>query len=382
MTVNSEGSLIIVQPTSFCNIDCKYCYVPGRNAKTRMSLETLESIFKGVLKSPTTRDVATFVYHAGEPLVMGKDFYRQATSILNKQSQILERPAKQAIQTNATLVDEEWVHIFSDIGMEVGVSIDGPDFIHDQYRVTRNGSSTHNKVLTGVRLLQQGGVEFTVIMVLTQFALDFPDEIYHFFIDNNIRHIGFNIDEFGANPYESSYTKNSWEETVARYKQFMRRFLHLVDTGGGKIVVREFTKHYATMVRHARKREGLVNGVATPLDILSFDINGNFSTFSPELINAKSPVFGNFLIGNILQQDVAEALESEKFKNLNDEIQRGVQACRDSCQYWSFCGGGSPADKFFEHGRFDVTETTACKIHLQNLVDVMFEHILVRPEPH
>lgn len=375
-----EGTLAIIQPTSFCNIDCKYCYVSGRSIKKQMTIETLDRIFSGVLESKYTRDTVVFCYHAGEPLVMPKSYYRKATELLLHHCERLNRNAKQAIQTNAILIDNEWIEIFRAANMEIGVSIDGPAFIHNANRVTRSGKSTHDSVMKGVKLLQDAGLSFTVIMVLTTEGLDYADEIYDFFVENGIKSVGFNIDEFGANSHVSSFsaTDSKYMEIIERYRNFMKRLLFRIDQDGGKLVVREFAKFASIAAKRASGEKEIINGVIVPLDILSFDMEGNYITFSPELISANSERFGDLFMGNIAIQPVDGIFSNEKYLNIKQEIQRGVSLCKSTCKYWTFCGGGSPADKFFETGRFDVSETIACKVHMQELVDVFLDFMVAK----
>lgn len=370
-----KGTLVVLQPTSFCNIDCKYCYLPNRSSTKRMSEAVLENILSVVLRSPQVQPPVTFVHHAGEPLTLPKDYYRAFSERLSYYATKYDREAEQSIQTNATLVDAEWVELFKRYGIGLGVSIDGPQFIHDRNRVTRSENGTHEKVMRGVKLLQQADLDFNVIMVLTDFALDYPDEIYEFFVENDIKYVGFNIDEFGATPYISSYVNGDWDVVVQRYRYFMKRLLELVDMGEGRLVVREFTKIAASLLRDANGQKRIFNGVRTPLNILNFDVDGNFSTFSPELLNAKSEEYGDFLMGNIYEHEIQDILGLPKFQRIHHSIEIGADICGDTCNYWRFCGGGSPADKFFEFGRFDVAETTACKIHKKVMIDVYLEHL-------
>ena len=101
---------------------------------------------------------------------------------------------------------------------------------------------------------------------------------------------------------------------------------------------------------------------------------GNISTYSPELFGVDTLRYGTFRMGNV-RDGPLELIESNPtFVAVAKEIAAGVQACKASCEYWGFCGGGPPANKFFEHGRFDVTETLFCRIHKKTLVDVVLDY--------
>src|SRR5579862_7910824 len=221
---NNQEQLIVLQPTPFCNIDCKYCYLPHRASTQRMPVEVMRRIYSEVFRCKQFGDPITFVWHAGEPLSVPPNFYREAFDLALRINAPFGRKFSQNIQTNATLINSTWIELFQQYSVGVGVSIDGPAFIHDQQRVTRSGSGTHAKVMAGVKQLQDAHIPFNVIMVLTRFALDYPDEVFNFFVDNGIEAIGFNIDELeGMNQLSSNQSENALE----KYKAFMRRFVDL-----------------------------------------------------------------------------------------------------------------------------------------------------------
>ena len=99
-----------------------------------------------------------------------------------------------------------------------------------------------------------------------------------------------------------------------------------------------------------------------PLRILNFDVEGNFSTFCPELVAATSQKYGDFVMGNIMREGLADLATNPVFQQVHREIEEGLALCEQTCPYWNYCGGGEPSSKFFEHGRFDVAETTTCRI--------------------
>jgi uncharacterized protein len=274
-------------------------------------------------------------------------------------------------QTNATLIDDAWALFFIKHDVKVGVSIDGPDFIHDRNRVTRSGSGTHAKAMNGIRVLQKHNINFSTICVLTNFALDYPAEMYQFFVTNNISQVGFNIDEQEGTNKQSSYSQVGVEE---RYKKFLRQLLELTINGQGKLTVREFAWFVPLVLSSNNSVSNPDNATATPMRLLTFDYMGNYSTFDPELAGADSQRFGNFRMGNILVNSLDSITLNDVFKRVDAEIQDGIRMCEQTCRYWTICGGGFPANKYFEHGRFDVTETIACRIYRKATADVIFDY--------
>ena len=100
-----------------------------------------------------------------------------------------------SFQTNGTLINPAWCDFIKKNQVRIGVSVDGPAFLHDAHRKTRKGKGTHDRVMAGIRCLQERGIEFHVISVLTQEALDHPEEIFRFYVENGIQRVGFNIEE-------------------------------------------------------------------------------------------------------------------------------------------------------------------------------------------
>lgn len=190
--------LLVVQPTPYCNLDCDYCYLPDRGDRTQLSLELLEVAVERVLDSPYFEGQFTLLWHAGEPLMAPIAFYDQASARLR---QLLERrglPAGtivQSLQTNATVINGAWCDCFERNDIHVGVSMDGPAFLHDAHRVTRTGLPTHGAVMRGIDWLVRRQIAFQVICVLTADALDHADGLFDFFLEHGITDVGFNMEE-------------------------------------------------------------------------------------------------------------------------------------------------------------------------------------------
>ena len=373
--------LVILQQSPFCNIDCRYCYLPHRSHKERMSPATLEKIYTAVFECPLIRDPITFLWHAGEPLAVGHAFMEQAFALSAEVNQRYQRTYTHNIQTNGTLLDARWVDIFQRYAVGVGLSLDGPEFIHNQQRVARNGRGTHQQVIRGVKLLQEAGIQFEVIMVLTYLALEYPDEIFDFFDLHQIKGLALNIDEIEGVHRSSSYDQSGAAE---RYRRFMKRFLARIWESPGKMRARELYSMIPFIVDpKTRIGDGdSFNNTNVPLQIITFDYRGKYSTFCPEFSGTKSTNYGDFVMGDVHTDPIENIFQNEVFRQVNTDVQRGVDLCRSTCQYWSLCGGGAPSNKYFETGRLDVAETKHCRIHVKvladTILDVLSEHLDVQ----
>lgn len=362
--------LLILQPTPFCNINCSYCYLPNRQSTRRMSRETLEQIFRWVFASGLARDRFTLLWHAGEPLVLPVSFYADAMAALEVYS-ARKVPVDHSFQTNGMLIDEEWCEFIRAQDIHMGVSVDGPAFLHDRYRRTRQGKGTLNKTLCGIDLLHRYEIPFHVLTVLTADALDHPDELFDFYRSHHIQQIGFNMEEI-----EGPHTSSSLEapEMIDRFRRFFARFVDLACSSDPPMFVREFDTS-ATALLHCRFGAETRTQENRPGAIVNVDCDGNFSTYSPELLGISSPHYGSFSLGNVFRESWHDALASKKLQLLDDDIRRGLDRCRETCRYFPFCGGGAPSNKYFENGTFASSETLFCRLHKKVCLDVALDKL-------
>jgi uncharacterized protein len=362
--------LLVLQPTPFCNIDCAYCYLPNRTSTKRVPEPVLERTFAEVFGCGIVRQPFTVVWHAGEPLVLPPAFYESAISLLDRHN-VAGIPISHSFQTNATLLDDAWCDFIQARQLRIGVSVDGPDFLHDRFRKTRRGEPTLPRVLEGMRRLRDRGIPFHVITVLTRASLDYPDELFDFYVNHGVDRVGFNVEEIEG-PHASSTL--SEPDVRPAFARFLSRFYDLAAAARPPLVVREFASARSALL-HAPNGKGRPDQQTTPFAILSVDCEGNFSTFSPELLGLRSSQYGDFALGNILTTSLSDVLSSERLQAMWRDINSGVERCRASCSYFDYCGGGAPVNKYFENGSFDSTETMFCRLTRQVMVDVVLEKL-------
>ena len=362
--------LLVLQPTPFCNLECSYCYLPDRQSTRQMSAEVLEQTFAWVFSSGLVRAPFTLLWHAGEPLVVPRAFYETAIALLGRYN----RPPVEvhhALQTNATLIDDEWCRFFVEHDVHPGVSVDGPAFLHDRQRRTRQGQGTLDRVLRGTRLLREHGVPFYVISVLTAESLLYPDELFDFYREQQVPTVAFNVEEIEG-PHTTSSLLGA--ETRERFRRFFSRFMDLALAADPPLAVREFDTS-AGAVQGPRYGPGSRTQENKPWAIVNVDCEGNLSTYSPELLGASSPRHGSFALGHVARDSLASVVTGERFQRLEQEVRQGVERCQQTCPYFAFCGGGPPANKFFETGTFASTETLACRLSKQVCLDVTLEKL-------
>lgn len=187
-TVPSSFHLLAKPTGAICNLDCSYCFFltkeelyPG--SSFRMSDSTLENYVRQLLDAHRDAGEVTVAWQGGEPTMMGLDFFRRAMSLVEANS----RPGQKVshtIQTNATLIDDDWAGFFAQHGFLVGVSIDGPRDAHDAYRVDKGGKPTFDRVVAGLRTLQQHSVDWNALTTVHAANADRGLEVYRFLRDD------------------------------------------------------------------------------------------------------------------------------------------------------------------------------------------------------
>ena len=194
-TRGPQGIHIMAKPIGpACNLNCEYCFYLEKQAlfpkdgNYRMSDKVLSAYVTKYITSQPTPEVE-FVWQGGEPTLLGLDFFKRAIE--------LQRPfrdqkiIKNSLQTNGTLLTDEWCEFLKQHNFLVGISLDGPKEIHDRYRRDRGGKATFDKVMRGLKLLQKHGVEYNVMACVAKKTAYQPLDVYHFFKENGVEFIQF-----------------------------------------------------------------------------------------------------------------------------------------------------------------------------------------------
>jgi len=178
---------LLAKPTgAICNLDCAYCFFLDKevfypDSKFRMSDDVLEQYIRQLIESHQTEQV-TIAWQGGEPTLMGLDFYGRMMKLVEQ----YRRPGmtfEHTMQTNGTLLDDDWCAFYKEHNFLIGISIDGPSQLHDIYRVDKGGAPTLDRVMRGLRLLQKHGVEYNVLTTVNRVNADYPLEVYRFLRD-------------------------------------------------------------------------------------------------------------------------------------------------------------------------------------------------------
>jgi uncharacterized protein len=367
LTSSLSVRFLVLQPTPFCNLRCTYCYLSEteRGNKIRMKPNVPADVLRYLSKSKIAAKQMKILWIAGEPLAVGIQFYREAVEQMDKALE-KDHTIFHTIQTNATLINEEWCEFFKEKNFGVGVSIDGPQFLNDKHRIFSTRKGSFELIMRGIRLLKQYQVPFYPLAVISYDSLNYADEIYDFFESIEANRLALNIEEEQGINTSKTMRKG---DCLEKYRKFLERLYERQKTG--KVIVREIEEIQQAILGGDRIGTEMNN----PFHIFAVDHTGNFSTFCPELLTTKHEKYGTFVLGNIYDTPIEKVLSSEKYIEICKEIQTGVDACKQTCEYFFLCGGGAPGNKLHENKSFASTETFYCKTKIKIPVQVVLPHL-------
>jgi uncharacterized protein len=346
---------------STCNLDCTYCFFLSKEAlypndTSRMSEQTLETYISQLLESHRTPTV-TVAFQGGEPTLMGLDFFRRAVELVGEH----HKPGQQielTMQTNAVLIDAEWAAFLKQHDFLVGVSIDGPEHMHDTYRLNRGGKGTHAQVMKGLTHLREHDVDVNVLCTVNKANEDHGAEVYRYFRDE----LGAGWMQFipiveRATPETLPIANQGWSERPAGERLLYTQTGSLVTerSVGGEQYGRFLVDIYEEWLRHD------IGSVFVQL----FDVTLQ-AYFGEHLLCIHAPTCGtalalehngdmyscdhfvepDYLLGNIHDTHMLDLVASPRQRAFGEAKRDTLtRQCR-SCEVLPLCNGGCPKDRF------------------------------------
>ncbi|MFY1595090.1 cyclophane-forming radical SAM peptide maturase AmcB [Micromonospora sp. WMMD737] len=343
---------LVLQPTTFCNLDCSYCYLLERGARRQMS-PAVAAACAASITGQGSPEAVSVVWHGGEPTAMPLEAFRGL--LVPFEALRREGRVRHEIQTNATLINRRWCDLFAANEFTVGVSIDGPGALN-RNRLDRAGNDTVSRTLRGIDMLAASGMSYSVICVVTPETIAHADELVDFFTDlPGCGSVGFNIEEQeGAArvPVSDDAAYRFWRRLVQRRLD------------GSPLRVRDLDR-LADYI--AANRAGPVRQVPyEPIPTVSHD--GDVALLSPELLGVPSERYGNFVAGNVLRSSIPEMLRRASSLRYVQEFVSALNDCATGCPFFGFCRGAQAGNRYFEHGTLAVRETAYCRTTRQALV--------------
>lgn len=339
---------------SSCNLACKYCYYLEKNNlyKDRqpdkrfiLTDELLEKFIEMYIESQTTPQVL-FCWHGGESLMRPLSFYKKVVELQKKYAR--GRIIDNTIQTNGTLLNDEWCRFFKENNWLVGVSIDGPQEFHDEYRKNKIGAPSFRKVMQGIDLLKKHGVEWNALAVVNDFNGDYPLDFYHFFKEIECRYIQFTPiveriiprkdGRYLASPMDAqnipladfSVSPEQWGNFLcAIFDEWVRNDV-------GEYFIQIFD---ATLANWIGEQPGVCSMAKTCGHAGVMEYNG-------DVYSCDHFVFPEYKLGNIRTHTLIEMMFSERQQKFgNDKFEKLPKQCRD-CKYLFACNGECPKNRF------------------------------------
>jgi len=350
----SRPLYVMAKPAgSSCNMRCPYCYylekerIYSEDEKTHeMDDALLERFTKDFIQSQTASTVL-FVWHGGEPLLRPLSFYRQA--LRYQRMYAGGRHIDNCIQTNGTLITEEWARFFAMHHWLVGISIDGPREYHDSYRCFRGGRPTYERVLRGMRLLDRFGVEWNAMATVNGRNAEHPMEFYHFFKDIGCRYIQFSpvverIHRHGDGRHLASPDEDADNGALAPFSVDAEAYGRFICAIFDEWVREDVGKTYIQLFDATLARwMGEVPGVCSMAETCG---HAGVIEYNGDVYSCDHFVFPEYRLGNIREKSLTEMMYSPAQKAFGNAKRAGLpRQCRE-CRFLFACNGGCPKDRF------------------------------------
>ncbi len=347
----SRPMYVMLKPAgSLCNLRCKYCYYLEKNELYKDSRnhiitdELLEKFIKEYIEAQTMPEVL-FTWHGGETLMRPVSFYKKALELQRVYGR--GRRIDNCIQTNGTLITDEWCQFFKENNFLVGVSIDGPQEFHDEYRKTATGKPTFRQVMKGINLLNKHGVEWNALAVVNDFNADYPLDFYHFFKEIGCHYIQFTpiveriIDradgltlapgmQEGGRMADFSVTAEQWGDFLCAI------FDEWVHHDVGNYYIQLFDATLANWV-------GQAPGICTMARECG---HAGVMEFNGDVYSCDHFVYPEHKLGNLHSQTIYEMMNSPKQKEFSKMKHLMLpQQCKE-CNFLFACHGECPKNRF------------------------------------
>lgn len=341
-----------------CNLDCKYCFYLEKEklypdkSNWRMPENVLERYIQQYIESQHVPEI-TFAWQGGEPTLMGVDFFRRVVGY--QQEFCGGKKISNALQTNGTLLDEEWCGFLKENNFLVGLSIDGPREMHDRFRVDKEGKSSFDAVIRGMELLKKHQVDFNNLVVVNRFNSQYPLEVYRFLKEHGsgfmqfiplVERTGGGGEMFAEPPLlpiigeaASSEPVTEWSVEPLAYGKFLCAiFDEWVRADVGRVFVQIFDVQL-----------GIWMGMPSALCVFG-ETCGNALAMehNGDLYSCDHYVYPRYKLGNVMDSEMRELVDSLQQRKFGaDKRETLPKYCRE-CEVRFACNGECPKHRFIK----------------------------------
>lgn len=337
---------IMAKPSgSACNLNCEYCFFLKKeslypDSNFRMSDEVHKEYIKQLFEAHQVPQV-TVAWQGGEPTLMGLNFYRRSIE-LQKQYEKPGTRIENTFQTNGVLLDDDWCAFFRHNNFLVGLSIDGPEHLHNRYRKDKGGRGTFSRVVKAVRLLQKHHVEFNILCTVNRTNADHPPEVYRFFRDElGADYIQFIpvVERDNVSGFQEGTTVT---ERSVRPDQFGRFLIEIFDEWVTRDVGKTFVLNFDGALAGWLGQAGTVCIFAPACGLgMALEHNG-------DLYSCDHFVEPDHYLGNIMETPLAELAASEKQRTFGMNKRELLPSYCKECDFLFVCNGECPKNRFLE----------------------------------
>ena len=355
---------VMLKPTgSRCNLACRYCYYLEKQKfypkQVPLSDELLETFIRQYLEAQTMPQVL-FTWHGGEPLLLPLSFYQRALGLQQRYAR--GRQIDNCLQTNGTLLTDEWCEFLRENHFLVGISIDGPQTFHDAYRC-----HSFEKVMRGIRLLQKHHVEWNAMATVNHLNADYPADFYRFFKDIDCQYLQFTPvveRESGGQVTDFSVTPEQWGRFLCGvYDEWVKEDI-------SHIFVQLFD---ATLANWAGEPPGICSMSPTCGRAAAMEANG-------DVYSCDHFVFPNYRLGNIRQQSLTTMLYGERQQQFGRNKSASLPRQCKECRFLFACHGECPKNRFLKDKYGEPGLNYLCKGYQQFFVHVAADMDFMKAE--
>ena len=338
--LNAPLTSVLVKPAGAdCNLNCSYCFYKDKGAlypdtrRHRMSEEVLDSLVRQVMA--LSGQQASFSWQGGEPTLMGLPFFEKVVSLQQRYGR--GQTVANSLQTNATLLNDDWARFLWQYRFLVGVSLDGPQEMHDAQRLDHTGQGSFERVMRGVNVLRQHDVAFNILVVLTRQNIGDPTSLYRFFLEQDLRHLQF-IPCAERDP--ATHDLAPFSISADEYGAFLCRAFELwLKDGQPTAYVRFFDE---LLIAYVNGQHPSCIHREQCGDFVVVEHNGD--VYACDFF-----VEPAWRLGNLLETPLLELLQSERFTAFRQRKRELAAECR-RCQYLHLCYGGCPKYRLLDSG--------------------------------
>lgn len=353
----SMPTYVMAKPNgSSCNLNCSYCYYLEKEKlyenrkKMQMSDNTLELYVESYIQAQPVPEVL-FTWHGGETLLRDISFYRKALYFQQKYGR--GRRIDNSLQTNGTLLNDEWCRFFKDNNFLIGISIDGPEHCHDHYRKNKGGKDTFNQVMKGIELLQKHGVEFNTLSVINDYNVDYPLEIYNFFKEIGSKYMQLSpiVEKITQSRPDGLHLLppdglGSDDAVLAPWTVDAKKFGEFYIAIFDEWVKKDVGKYYVQLFDAA-----LAGTIGEQPGVCIFGETCGHATameFNGDVYACDHYVFPEYKIGNIKTHTVYEMVFSEKQLRFGADKRDTLPTQCKQCEFLKLCHGECPKNRIIK----------------------------------